>query len=811
MRTLIQDLSYAARTFARTPGFTAVVVISIALGIAANTTVFSIVNGLLLSSAPVGDPGRLYTFNDGNSFSWPNFVDYRDETTGKVFEGVAGFFPLVAANVGGRGEPERVWGQLVTSNYFDVAHVKPALGRTFLPEEDAVEGRNPVVVLGHALWQRRFGSDAGIIGRTIALNGMTYTVIGVAPPAFTGTIKMITGEFWAPVAMYRHLMPDLAKDNIKTSRSSQWIMVDARLKKGTSMEQASAALNVVKNRIDETYFKGDKDRRKQTIRLTSAGRLPQVGNAIGLMAVLMVVVGLVLLIACANVANLMLARAATRRKEIGVRLSIGAARGRLIRQLLTESVFLAVMGAALGFVLAEFATLALSRFQLPMSFPISFDFTPDWRVLAFTIALSVLTGVVFGLAPAIRSARTDLVSCLKDQGSGLGGVRRFGLRNGLVVVQVSLSLVLLVGSGLFVRSLQNASSIDLGMNTDNVIMLAFDPKLNNYTPERSNQFLSQLRARVSAMPGVKSVSFVDSIPLSIGGVSFDFEASGARSGKRVAEADVYRVGRNYFQTLGLPIVRGRDFEARDGAGVAIVNERLAQQLFPKQDAIGQTITEGKNVYQVIAIANNSKSRTLGEAPANCAYLSLEAAPHKVMSFFGISIVAKTATNAGQYARAIRGQIQTMDPNMAVTGTETMQEHVNKALLLPKVCATLLGVFGLVGLALATIGLYGVLSYVVRSRTREIGIRMALGANRNGVIGMIARQGLALAGIGTIIGLALAWAVTRFATTFLYGIGAHDPVTFIGVPVVLLGIALVAILGPARRASRVEPMSALRYE
>jgi predicted permease len=307
------------------------------------------------------------------------------------------------------------------------------------------------------------------------------------------------------------------------------------------------------------------------------------------------------------------------------------------------------------------------------------------------------------------------------------------------------------------------------------------------------------------------VSFVDSIPLSIGGVRFDFKASGARSGKRVAEADVYRVGRNYFQTLGLPIVRGRDFQSRDGAGVAIVNERLAKQLFPQQDAIGQTITEEKNVYQVIAIARNSKSRTLGEEPANCAYLSLEAAPDRVMSFFGISIIVKTSTNAGQYARAIREQIQTMDPNMAVTGTETMQEHVNKALLLPKICATLLGVFGLVGLALATIGLYGVLSYVVRARTREIGIRMALGANRIGVIGMIARQGLVLAGVGVTIGLAIAWAITRFAATFLYGIDAHDAITFVDVPAVLLGVALVAILGPARRASRVEPMSALRYE
>ncbi len=673
-----------------------------------------------------------------------------------------------------------------------------------------MDGKGQVVVLGHALWQRRFGADPNMIGRTVLLNAQPYTVVGVAPSGFNGTVKMITGEFWVTTSVFRQVMPDFDKEDLRGKRDAQWIMVAARLKPGVTTAQAITAVNVVKNRIDETYYKGDQERRKKTVRLTQAGGMPEMGNTVGLMVVLMVVVGLVLLIACANVANLMLARAASRHKEIGIRLAIGAGRMRLVRQLLTESIALAMMGAAVGFALAWIAAGALSKVQLPMSFPIAFDFSPDGRVLAFTVGLSILTGIIFGLAPAIRSARTDLVSCIKDQGAAIGTMRRFGLRNALVVLQVCLSLVLLVGAGLFVRSLQNASRIDLGMKTDNVVMMAFDPKLNAYAPERTRQLLTQLRDRVSALPGIQSVSYVDSVPLSIGGVTFDFETTD-HNGKRTSNADVYRVGRRFFETIGTPMVRGRDFDLRDADGTAIVNEKLASTLFPKSDPIGQTIRAEKAMYQIIAVVKNAKSRTLGEETAACAYLSLEGDPAKVMSFFGISIVARTGPNAARYARAIQDQIQFLDSNLPVTSTETMQEHIDKALLLPKACATLLGTFGLVGLALATVGLYGVLSYVVRSRTREIGIRMALGANHTGVLGMITRQGVALALVGIAAGMAIAWSLARFAGSFLYGIDAHDTVTFVGVPLVLLVVAMVAVLVPARRASRVEPMSALRYE
>jgi predicted permease len=809
--TLIRDLSYAARSFRNSPGFTAVVVISIALGIAANTTVFSMVNGLLLGALPVKEPDRLVSFAEGNTFSHPDYMDYRDQTT-QVFEGVSAHFPLVPVSLGGAGEPERIWGQLVTGNYFSVVGVKPALGRAILPDEDKVPGRDQVVVLSHALWRRRFASDPGVIGKTAILNGQRYTVVGVAPVGFRGTDRGILPEFWAPLAMHEQLLPDLAKDQISSKRNSQWLMLRARLKPGVSREQAVAAVNVVKNRIDETYRKDQKARRRAVTLNTAGGLVGELNRlAVGLMAVLMVVVALVLMIACANVANLLLARATARQKEIGIRLALGAGRARLIRQLLTESILLALVGAAAGFLLALGATRAISRFELPLPVPIVFDFTPDMRVLAFTAGLSVLTGVLFGLAPALRATRVDLVSALKLDTAVFGRFRRFGMRNALVVIQVALSLVLLVGAGLFLRSLRNASSIELGLRPENVLLMAVDPKLHHYSHEKTQQFVSQLRQRVSALPGVRSVTFLDSVPLSIGGTTFGFKVEGSKDGTKETSADVYNVGSRFFETMGIPLLRGRDFSpTTDGEDVAIINETMAKRLFANEDPIGRRMMANRN-YTVIGIARDSKSRTLGEGPAACAYLFLEPSPEKIMSFYGISIAAKTAISPRSLIRGVREQIAALDPNLAVFNTETMEEHVNKSLLVPRLCATLLAVFGAVGLTLATVGLYGVMNYSVRRRTREIGIRMALGAHTGSILRMVIAQGLTLAAVGLVAGLSIALTLSRFTASLLYGMSASDRATFTVVPAVLLAVAFIAVAVPARRAARIEPMSALRYE
>jgi predicted permease len=812
MRTLIQDLRFATRTFVKTPGFTVVVILSIALGIAANTTVFSVVNGLMFGAIPVKDPERLMMLGEGSTMSWPNYADLRDQSK-DVMAGLAASFPLVPAGISGVGQPERVWGQLVTGNYFEVAGVRPVLGRPFLPEEDQVDGRNPVVILAYSLWQRRFGADPAIAGKTVLLNGLPYTVVGVAPAGFTGTTPLIVGEFWTPIAMAPQLMPDLAKEDLKNKRDAQWLFVEGRLKNGVSKGQATVALNVIRGRINQAWHKDGKNGLKPVV-LTQSGRLPSTGGAAGLTLVMMAIVSMVLLIACANVANLMLARGASRSREFGIRLSIGASRWRLVRQLLTESALLALCGAAIGYSIAVFAARALSSFRLPIFMPIVFDFTPGANVLAYTIGLSFLAAVLFGLVPALRSTRIDLASGLRDRGQTLGSLRWFGLRNALVVVQVSLSLVLLICSGLFVRSLRNASSVDLGMSSENLLMVGVDPKTNNYKPERTRQFLAQLRERVAAIPGVEKVSFIDSVPLSMGGVDLNATTEDSKGGKREADVDVYRAGRGYFDTIGIRMLRGRDFDLRDGNRMAVINEKTAKELFPAGDAVGRTLRvdlAGQASYEVIGVVRNAKSRTLGEEPRACLWLSLEADPEKAMSFFGISTIVKTHGSPRRFERAVRDQIAALDRTLAITSAETMQERVDKALLLPRISATLLGLFGLIGLALATVGLYGVLSFVVRTRTREIGIRMALGAQRNSVLAMIAGQGLALTVAGLAIGLGIAAALTRFATAFLYGIGAHDPVTFIGVPLVLMAAALVAILAPARRASAIEPLQALRYE
>ncbi len=817
MSSLLQDARFAFRTFAKTPGFTSAIVVSVALGIAANATVFSVANGLLWGVLPVRDAGRLVIFSEGRSFSHPDYLDYRDQTS-QVFEGIAAHFPFIPASIGGTGQPERVWGQVVSGNYFHLLGVNPVIGRAILPEDDQATGSGTVVVLSHGLWQRRFGSDPHVLGRPVALNGQRYTVVGVAPAGFSGTDHGIRSEFWAPLSMAERIMPDLNRESARSKRNMQWLLLNARLKPGVSRAQAVAVVNVVKKRLDDAWRKDEKYHHP-ALTLDPAGAL--IGGAgtqaLGLMAVLMVLVGLVLLVACANVANLLLARATGRQREIAIRLAIGATRRQVIRQLLVESVLLALAGAAAGFLLAAFAAAALSRFRLPLPFPIAFDFNVDLRVLLFTAGLSILTGILFGLAPALRSTRPDLVEALKSESPVFGRLRRFSLRNALVVVQVALSLVLLAGAGLFLRSLGNASSIDIGMKADNILLMAVDPKLHQYSREKTQQFLQQLRERVSALPGVRSVSFVDSLPLSIGGIGYDFKAEGGKDrAEQTIGADVYTVGTGYWETMGIPLLRGRDF--RSGAGddnAAIVNQTMARRAFGNQDPLGRQIMSdepgNKTLYTIIGVAGNSKSRTLGEEPQNCAYLFMDPHPEKIFSFFGISIAVKTAANPAGLRKPVRDQIAALDPDMAILSTGSMREHVDKSLLVPQISATLLGTFGAVGLTLAAIGLYGVMSFSVRRRTREIGIRMALGAQPGGVLAMVFRQGLALTGVGLTIGLAIALAVGRLAASLLYGISGTDPVTFLAVPAVLVAAALIAIAIPARRAARIGPMTALRTE
>ena len=814
MEKLLQDLRYAFRTLRRAPGFSLVVIISIALGFAANATVFSVANGLLWDVLPIRDPGRVVMFSEGNSFSYPDYLDYRDQTKDIFDGGVAAHFPLIPASIGGKGSPERVWGQAVSGNFFSILSIPMVLGRPISEEDDHTIGQGRMVVLGNSLWRRRFASDASILNTEVALNGQRYTVVGIAPAGFYGVDRGMAPEFWVPLSMSEAIMPDLlSSGQDRNKRDDQWLMLDARLKPGVSRAKASVLVNVVKKRLDDAYRK-DKYKHEAITLQTAGGLIAGSATPVfTLMAVLMVVVGLVLLVACANVANILLARAAGRQKEIAIRLAMGASRKQLIRQLLIESLLLSLSGAGVGFVLAAVAARAISNFQLPLPFPVVFDFNVDMRVAAFTLGLSLVTALIFGLVPALRASRPDLVGSLKDGPTLFGGTGRSRMRNTLVIVQVALSIVLLTTAGLFLRSLGNASTIDIGFKPDNILIMSIDPKLQNYSHEKSAQFLTQLRDRVSALPGVRSVSFVGVMPLSLGVTSYNYNVDATDNHpKQTVEANTNNVGAGYFQTMEIPILRGREFNPQiDDQHAAVINETMAANMFPDQDPLGRRMTQSKESFTIVGIARNSKLRTIGEKPDNAVYTFLNAAPEKANSFFGTTIVVKTFVDPRSMAQSVRQQISALDPNMAVFNTETMQEHVDKALILPRISALLFGIFGVVGLTLATIGLYGVMNYSVRRRTREIGIRMALGAKPAAVLRMVLRQGLTLTGIGLGIGVLIALVLGRFTASVLYGTSGTDMPTFAIVSGVLLAAATVAILIPAFRAAHVEPTTALRYE
>jgi len=663
------------------------------------------------------------------------------------------------------------------------------------------------------MWARRFGSDAGIVNREVMLNGKPYTVVGVAPRGFEGTERGIVAEFWVPLAMMETIQPGLAATGMrKGNREDNWLMLNARLKPGVSRAAAESAVQVVKRRLDQKYRPSEKH--PQAVTLETAGNL--IGGsenpATLLITVLMVIVGALLLVVCANVGNLLLARAAGRQKEIAVRLALGASRHRLVTQLLTESALLAVLGGGFGVLLAGAAARALSSFQLPIPLPIKFDFNLDMRVMAFAALLTPVTALLFGLAPALRATRPDIAVVLKTGHGDQRRGRRLGMRSALVVVQVAVSVVLLVAAGLFLRSLGRAASIQIGFKPDHMLIAAVDPRIHGYSDAQTAVFLSDLRERVSAIPGVERVAYTDLVPLSIAENHNDFTAEGSAGGApQTTAADVFTVSDGFFQTMGIAVRRGRDFHRQAELNSVILNEHMAARLFPKQDAIGRTIRGGKANYTVIGVAQDSKARSIGEDPRDCVYMQLGGAASGSASFFGISMLVKTAGDPRRYDQPIRRAIAAMDAKMAVFNVETMDEHVSKSLMLPRVSSLLFGLFSAIGLGLSAIGLYAVMSFWVRSRVHEIGIRMALGANARTVLSMVLRQGLSMAGIGLAIGISIALLLGRFAANLLYGVSGTDVATYALVCGTLVVTAIVAVIVPAIRAAGVEPSTALRCD
>jgi len=811
LESLLRDIVYGLRTLAKHRGATAIAILSIGLGIGANATIFSMVSRFILRPAPVGDPTTLlavHTLPQGeqccNAFSYPLYTDLRDQA--KSFSGVAAYYELIPASIGGSAEPERVWGQGVTANFFSVAEIPMKLGRGFVSGEDNA----PAVVLGAGLWQRHFNADPAIIGKTVTLSNHIFTVVGVAPPAFHGIEQILYTEFWVPLGNVANLVPLAPKES---AREYHWAMVIARLKPGVARSQVAAELSTLALRFGKNNPATDAG---NSFVFEQAGTLPpRERNAVLIfLAALSVVVLLVLSIAGANVANLLFAQAAARQRDMAVRLALGATRARLQRQMLMESVMLGMGGGAVGLLLSLWATSALSTLRLPAPIPLDVSVAVDWRVLLFAFALSVISGLLLGLAPAWAAARPLLVNALRGEDALARPGRRITLRNLLVIAQISMSLVLLCVTGLFLRSLQSAATIDIGFRPANLLMMSIDPRVQGFTPAQTARFLAALQQRAEALPGVRSAVSTDVPPLSGGNRSDGFTIAG-RPAKDASMtfAELYMVTPGYFDALGIPRLAGRDFNSETNAGprAAIVNRTFVQSVFGGDNPIGQHVTGGNLTYEIIGVAGDTKSRTVGEEARPILYRSLDQTIADDPSLMGYTLVVHTAGDPATVEEAVRRQIHALDPAMAIYNEETMEQHVRTAYFLPRLAAMLFGTFGFIGLVLASVGLYGVMSYAVTRRTREIGIRMALGAKPGTVERLVLRQGMVLTLIAVALGWPAAWMLAKMASSFLYGIQPHDALTFALVPPFLAVIALVACYIPARRAASIDPMQALRTE
>jgi predicted permease len=811
LESLLRDLAYGIRTLFKHRGATAIAMLSIGLGIGANATIFSMVSRFILRPAPVGDPTTLLTLHSVpkgeqccNALSYPLYTDVRDHA--KSFTGVAAYYELIPASIGGSAEPERVWGQGVTANFFSVLQLPLIVGRGFVHGEDNA----PEVVLGEGLWRRHFNADPQVIGKSITLSGHTFTVVGVAPQNFHGVEQILYTEFWVPLGNTDKMVANLPPHG---ARDYHWLMTEARLKPGVTREQAAAELDTLAAQLGKSYPATDEGSR---FMLEQAGTLPprERQSAIIFMAALSIVVLLVLCIAGANVANLLFAQAVGRQRDMAVRLALGATRARLRRQILLESLLLGLGGGTLGLVLSLWSTSALSTLRLPAPIPLDVSIAVDWRVLLFTFALSVISGILLGIAPAWAASRPQLARALKGEDALLRPGRRVSLRSLLLVAQISMSVVLLCITGLFLRSLQSAATIDIGFNPRNLLLLSVDPRVQNYTPQRTAQFLSELQRRAQALPGVISAAVTDVPMLSGGNRSDGFTIAGKPANDASpAFADLYMVTPGYFSALSIPVVAGRDFNAETAASTrtAVINRAFAERVFPGEDPIGLRVNGGNLTYQIIGVVGNAKSRTLGEDTRSILYRSLPQSIADDPSLMGYTLIVHTAANPAALAPAVREAVHALDPTMAIYNEETMENHVRTAYFLPRIAAMLFGAFGFIGLVLAGVGLYGVMSYAVSRRTREIGIRMALGAQQGTVERLVLRQGMVLTVIAIALGWPTAWLLAKMASSFLYGIRPHDALTFAIVPPFLTLIALAACYIPARRAASIDPMKALRAE
>ena len=817
MSRLIDDVRYGVRILLKSPAFTFVAVSSLALGIGFNTTLFSAVDAVLLSPKPGTGPELVEVFlSDSSGYpygasSYPDYLEYRERAD--VFDEVVAF-QTVLARYRADGESQFVMGEVVSGNFFSTFGIAPPLGRELAPDDDLDPGAHPVVVVSDAFWRSELGARPDAPGQTLQLNGRPYTILGVASPRFSGSLPGLQSSFWAPAAMVDHLNPmndDASRLERRTSRS--WF-VRARLAPGVTLETAQARVEAISNALQEEFPDAYEDRAIQLLPSAEVRVHPMVDGALFPVAsVLMGLVSVVLVIACANVASMLLARATARREEVGIRLALGSTRGRLVRQLLTESVLLSGLGGALGLGVAWVSMKLLLALRPPIPVPLALDLTLSPRVLLFTLGVSVATGVLFGLAPALRATHAGAVLGASSTRDGMPSGRGARLRGALVVLQIAASLVLLIGAGLMMRSVKQAGAIDPGFETEQVFMASTHLGLHGYEEPRARAFFDEALERVGSLPSVERAALADKVPLGAG-ISTRTIAPEEAMPERDAdwpELDSTTVSPGFFAVMDVPLLQGRDFEASDGPGapqVVILNETAARRFWPGESALGRRVKHGARSasLEVVGVVRDIKMRTLGEDARPQVYFPYAQDYSSLMY-----VVGRSRADAAVALTEARGAMLELEPTLAFFESRTMAQNLEIPMFPVRMGALLLSVFGALALTLAAVGIYGVVAYSVSRRTREFGVRMALGANRLDIARLVARQGVWLVSIGCAFGLVLSIAGTRVLGSVLYGVGATDPVTFAVAALVLLSAAVGAHWVPARRAAGLAPVTALRDE
>jgi predicted permease len=814
VEALQQDLRYGMRILAKRPVFTAVAVLSLTLGIGVNTAVFSLINAVLLRPLPVKNPNQLVELftssSSGDPYSRSSYQDFLDwRNNNQVFSGLIAYSHL-PVNLGIDSRAERINGVIVTANYFSVLGVEPYSGRFFLPEEDSQAGNAAVAVISYSLWKDRFGDDQSIVGKSVMLNGANYTVVGIAPKGFRGTTLDYTPQVWIPVMMQAQAT---ASADRLSRRNSRWLMVMGRLKSDSGLEQAQAEMNVVANQLEQAYPRSNQ-KRFITVKLANevAIRPTVKGDLVSFLRLMLAVAGFVLLITCVNLANLLLAHGSVRWKEIAIRRALGAGRIRIIRQLLTESLLLSLTGGVLGLVVARWSADIFSKFNLQSAQNIAIselDLTIDGRVFGFTLAVAILTGLAFGLVPALQNSKTSIVESLKDE-TPIKGFHKFGLSKLLVVSQLALALVLLSGTILFLKNLMNLQAVDPGFNSHNAFLMSFDVGLQGYNPAQGGIFYQELLTRVSSLTGVRSASLAKVVPVSPNRNRLGVAVPGLAI--QPEEYDYNIVAPYYFQTMGMPLLQGRDFTQQDGPSsrkAVIINEVMAERLWPGENPIGKRLiipASPNPEAEVVGLVKNGKYLSMAGDPEPYIYLSVlqEYDP-------SMTLVVSTMGDAKPVILAAKQQITDLDKSLPVYAVQTLDEHLGEILSREKMAASLMTAFGVLALLLVAVGAYGLFNYTVKQRTREIGIRMALGASPGQIFLLVMRQGFLLAVIGTGIGLAGAVALAKIIPLKLYEVSLIDLQSFIGASILIFAVALTAIFLPARKAMRLDPMVALRYE